>query len=102
MRQAGAGFGDPDQTGRTGAEVSRLTMGGVKWDSCLPETEAVRLLHRAYNRPDGTGPFGLATEDDWRRLVSRYWGLCSLVDTHVGTILVVLCHRHESGQDRDL
>ena len=32
----------------------------------------------------------LRTEHDWRRLIARYWGLCSLVDTHVGTILQTL------------
>jgi arylsulfatase A-like enzyme len=30
------------------------------------------------------------TEADWRELVSRYWGLVSLVDTHVGRILRTL------------
>ncbi|MFP4107275.1 MAG: sulfatase [Phycisphaerae bacterium] len=32
----------------------------------------------------------LATEEDWRRLIARYWGMCSLVDTHVGRILDTL------------
>jgi arylsulfatase A-like enzyme len=40
---------------------------------------------RYYERGRGGGP--LKTEDDWRRLIARYWGLCSLVDAHVGTIL---------------
>ncbi|MFO8007085.1 MAG: sulfatase-like hydrolase/transferase [Candidatus Brocadiia bacterium] len=30
------------------------------------------------------------TEEDWRALIARYWGLCSQVDTHVGTILDAL------------
>lgn len=30
------------------------------------------------------------TEDDWRDVISRYWGLVSLVDTHVGRILDTL------------
>jgi arylsulfatase A-like enzyme len=30
------------------------------------------------------------TESDWRDLISRYWGLVSLVDTHVGRILRTL------------
>lgn len=33
--------------GRTGWNVSRLALGGVKWDTQLPEAEAVRLLRRA-------------------------------------------------------
>lgn len=27
------------------------------------------------------------TEEEWRELISNYWGLVSLVDTHVGTVL---------------
>ena len=34
--------------------------------------------------------WGVETEADWRQLIARYWGLCSLVDTHVGTILNTL------------
>lgn len=37
----------------------------------------------------------LKDQADWRQLISRYWGLCSLVDTHVGRILEAL---RESGQ----
>jgi len=37
-----------------------------------------------------TGLDANPTEDDWRELVSRYWGLVSLVDTHVGRILRTL------------
>ena len=32
----------------------------------------------------------LQTEADWRRVMANYWGLCSLVDTHTGTILRTL------------
>ena len=32
----------------------------------------------------------LRTDDDWRRIIAAYWGLCSLVDTHAGTILNTL------------
>ena len=32
----------------------------------------------------------LKNETDWRRMIAHYWGLCSLVDTHVGTILDTL------------
>jgi len=40
-------------------------------------------------RNEGPGG-GFRTEADWRRLIARYWGLCSLVDTHVGRILATL------------
>ena len=30
------------------------------------------------------------SEADWRDLIARYWGLCSQVDSHVGTILGAL------------
>jgi len=45
-----------------------------------------RLFAKSYHER-GHGGFQLRTESDWRKLISNYWGLCSLVDTHVGTIL---------------
>ncbi len=54
---------------------------------CVPdETQPLktRLLAEHYRRQS------LASETDWRRLIANYWGLCSLVDTHVGTILDTL------------
>ena len=48
-----------------------------------------RIFQRAFHRV-GIGGEPLRTADDWRRLNARYWGLCSLVDTHVGTILQTL------------
>ena len=47
-----------------------------------------RVLHHIYEEQGFGVP--LDTEGDWRGLISRYWGLCSLVDTHVGTILNTL------------
>jgi len=38
------------------------------------------------------------TEDDWRELISNYWGLVSLVDTYVGEILDAL---ENSGHSED-
>ena len=38
----------------------------------------------------GTAACRCKTEADWRRMIANYWGLCSLVDTHVGTILQTL------------
>ena len=32
----------------------------------------------------------LQTEQDWKQLTARYWGLCSLIDTHIGHILNTL------------
>ena len=48
-----------------------------------------RLFERAYYNQGHSG-LTLRTEADWRRLIANYWGLCSLVDTHVGTILDTL------------
>jgi arylsulfatase A-like enzyme len=48
-----------------------------------------RLLKEHYGRHGASG-LPLRTEDDWRRIIANYWGLCSLVDTHVGTILQTL------------
>lgn len=38
----------------------------------------------------GSGGNPLQTEEDWRRLIARYWGLNSLVDTQVGRMLKTL------------
>jgi arylsulfatase len=48
-----------------------------------------RLLRELYWRTGHSG-LPLQTEDDWRRMIAHYWGLCSLVDTHAGTILDTL------------
>ncbi len=48
-----------------------------------------RLFERAYYRRGHSG-LPLRTEADWRRMIANYWGWCSLVDTHVGTILDAL------------
>jgi len=48
-----------------------------------------RLFHRAHYEKGNHG-LPLKTEADWRRVIANYWGLCSLVDTHVGTILDTL------------
>jgi len=41
---------------------------------------------------------GPDAERRWRELIARYWGMCSLVDTHVGEILATLS---ECGLDGD-
>ncbi|MFC1735659.1 sulfatase-like hydrolase/transferase [Candidatus Hydrogenedentota bacterium] len=48
-----------------------------------------RLFENLYYEQGHSG-LPLKTEDDWRRMIANYWGLCSLVDTHVGTILDTL------------
>ncbi len=48
-----------------------------------------RLFH-AYYRHLGASGIALADPDGWRRLRAHYWGLCSLIDTHVGAILDTL------------
>ncbi|HBC89406.1 MAG TPA: hypothetical protein DCZ94_20900 [Lentisphaeria bacterium] len=48
-----------------------------------------RLLRENYVWHGHSG-LPLKTEADWRRMIAHYWGLCSLIDTHVGTILNTL------------
>ncbi len=57
----------------------------------------VRLLYEHY-RHAGTSGLPLRTEGDWQRLIANYWGLCSQVDTYVGSILDAL---EASGQADD-
>ncbi len=38
----------------------------------------------------GYRQWNLRDEGEWRKLISNYWGLCSQVDTHVGSILDTL------------
>ncbi|MGI5819664.1 MAG: sulfatase-like hydrolase/transferase [Armatimonadota bacterium] len=49
----------------------------------------LRLLYEHYRHAGASG-LPLQTEDDWKRLIANYWGLCSLVDTYVGRILDAL------------
>ena len=48
-----------------------------------------RLMQEYYFRHGHSG-LPLRTEAEWRRMIANYWGLCSLVDTHVGAILNTL------------
>jgi arylsulfatase A-like enzyme len=48
-----------------------------------------RLMH-ATIRDRGFEGGSLSDEQTWKRLIGNYWGLCSLVDTHVGRILDAL------------
>jgi arylsulfatase A-like enzyme len=49
----------------------------------------VRVFADAY-REWGHSGLPLRTAQDWQRLIANYWGLCSLIDTHIGTILDAL------------
>jgi arylsulfatase A-like enzyme len=49
----------------------------------------VRLLYQHYLR-HGISGIRFDQAGGWRQLIAQYWGLCSLVDTHVGTILDTL------------
>ncbi|MGC9454726.1 MAG: sulfatase family protein [Phycisphaerae bacterium] len=58
-----------------------------------PPTEDQPLKTRLFERKyyhSGHDGMELKTEADWRRIRANYWGLCSLVDTHVGRILRTL------------
>jgi len=48
-----------------------------------------RIFKEAYYQCGHSG-MPLKTEADWRRLIAKYWGLCSLIDTHIGKILETL------------
>jgi arylsulfatase len=48
-----------------------------------------RLLRQGFHRWGHSG-LPLKTEDNWRRMIANYWGLCSLIDTHAGSILNTL------------
>lgn len=48
-----------------------------------------RLLQQHFARVGHSG-LPLSNPDEWRRMIANYWGLCSLIDTHVGTILDTL------------
>jgi arylsulfatase A-like enzyme len=47
-------------------------------------------LNQRKHQEQGQAGHPLENESDWRALVARYWGLCSLVDTYVGMILRTL------------
>lgn len=48
-----------------------------------------RLMKEGYYEHGHSG-YPLRTEAEWRRMIANYWGLNSLVDTHVGAILKTL------------
>jgi arylsulfatase A-like enzyme len=58
-----------------------------------PPSEDQPLKTRLFERVHvarGNHGVPLVDEADWRRVIANYWGLCSLVDTYVGTILRTL------------
>lgn len=54
------------------------------------QTLKARVAYEKYRRQGANNGLTLKDEADWRRLIAYYWGLCSLIDTHVGTILDTL------------
>ena len=58
------------------------------------KAKALKLMLEMEYFADGP----LQKEEDWRELIARYWGLCSLVDTHIGRILSTL---EECGLDEN-
>jgi arylsulfatase A-like enzyme len=48
-----------------------------------------RMIREGYEK-NGHSGLPLKNEADWRRMIAHYWGLNSLVDTHVGAILRAL------------
>ena len=46
-----------------------------------------------YQHGDTGTPGPLRTEHDWRVVIARYWGLCTLVDKYIGRILQALRDR---------
>ena len=69
------------------------------FDAVLDDSQPLkaRAFAQAY-REWGHSGMPLRTPEDWRRLIANYWGLCSLIDTHIGTILNTL---EESGLSDD-
>jgi arylsulfatase A-like enzyme len=57
-----------------------------------PTKDQPAKAHRVFERMRDRGFEGQAldAEAGWRQLIAKYWGLCSLVDTHAGTILSTL------------
>ena len=62
-----------------------------------PLPEVIRERLRLY-REKGYEGHDLRTERGWRNLTAKYLGLCSLIDTHVGRILLTLS---ECGLDQN-
>lgn len=48
-----------------------------------------RLLQQYYKRHGHSG-LSLSSSEEWQRMIANYWGLCSLIDTHIGEILTTL------------
>ncbi|MFP4216490.1 MAG: sulfatase [Phycisphaerae bacterium] len=50
----------------------------------------LRMQAEKYRRSGYDEQNQLASEQDWRDLIARYWGMCSLVDSAIGEILDTL------------
>jgi len=61
------------------------------FDAVPSEADPLReRLHYLRFHNEGFERFDLSNEMGWRQLISAYWGLCSLVDTHFGRVLETL------------
>jgi len=63
----------------------------TNFDAELDDSQPLkaRVFAHAY-RQWGHSGLPLRTLENWQRLIANYWGLCSLIDTHIGTILDTL------------
>jgi len=75
--------------------------GNFEHENLDDQIDRVRLTRELINR-GRNGPTDIIgsppTEEGWRELISRYWGLVSLVDTHVGRIFETV---EEHGRDEE-
>jgi arylsulfatase A-like enzyme len=69
------------------AEVDLPDNFGAAGDAA-PVLKTRLLREQAFQQ--GHSGMPLQSEADWRRMIAHYWGLCSLVDTHMGRILAKL------------
>ena len=54
----------------------------------LSQPLKTRVFAEAYRENGHDLP--LQSRKDWQRMIANYWGLCSLIDTHIGSILNTL------------
>lgn len=73
----------PNKSCRDGQYDPANVTPAYNWDQELGENQPLRLRLRAQ-------PLAERSEAEVRENMARYWGMCSLVDTHVGRILDAL------------
>lgn len=61
------------------------------FDAVPQEGDPLReRLHYLRYHTHGFERYDLTTETGWRQITAAYWGLCSLIDTHMGRVLDTL------------